>query len=245
MKNFKETLYESLLYSFGKVLAEYNTFAQNTILREVGKEIIEYLNKNGFEFNETGTIDDINTIIDLFVQKGFAELEVSAADKGMRYKWNKLYGIRAYAELHKITENSFLSCPLNACIYYIADKCGKELLLHSKTFNLEEGFAISQEEIVDKKKDDQEGFNTLIIENKRLLDISEQQNKELKHALKEIKKLRGMLPLCAKCKKIRDEKGYWNQIESYIESHSEAKFSHGLCEECIRKIYTDEDLDNE
>ena len=47
----------------------------------------------------------------------------------------------------------------------------------------------------------------------------------------------GLLPICAKCKKIRDEKGYWNQVEKYISDHSEAVFSHGICEECIDKLY--------
>jgi len=64
-------------------------------------------------------------------------------------------------------------------------------------------------------------------------------NKELKEALDEIKTLRGILPICASCKKIRDDKGYWQQIESYISRHSEALFSHGICPECVRKLYPD------
>jgi len=46
-----------------------------------------------------------------------------------------------------------------------------------------------------------------------------------------------MLPICASCKKIRDDRGYWNKIEAYIEKHSEAEFSHGICPECARKLY--------
>ncbi|WP_028582126.1 PAS domain-containing protein [Desulfogranum japonicum] len=53
----------------------------------------------------------------------------------------------------------------------------------------------------------------------------------------EIKRLRGMLPICSSCKKIRDDQGYWNQIEVYIEDHSDAEFSHGICPECIKKLY--------
>ena len=53
----------------------------------------------------------------------------------------------------------------------------------------------------------------------------------------EIKQLRGMLPICASCKKIRDDKGYWSQIETYIENHSEAEFTHAICPECMRKLY--------
>ncbi len=60
---------------------------------------------------------------------------------------------------------------------------------------------------------------------------------ELEHSLKEIKTLRGFLPICASCKKIRDDNGYWTQIESYISKHSEAEFSHGLCPECASRLY--------
>jgi hypothetical protein len=49
--------------------------------------------------------------------------------------------------------------------------------------------------------------------------------------------LRGLLPICASCKKIRDDKGYWNQMETYIEAHSEADFSHGVCPECMERLY--------
>ncbi|MGE5174320.1 MAG: response regulator [Betaproteobacteria bacterium] len=60
---------------------------------------------------------------------------------------------------------------------------------------------------------------------------------QLEHSLREIKTLRGFLPICASCKKIRDDKGYWTQIESYISQHSEAEFSHGICPECFDKLY--------
>ena len=62
---------------------------------------------------------------------------------------------------------------------------------------------------------------------------------ELKKALEEIKTISGFLPICASCKKIRDDKGYWNQIEVYISEHSEAEFSHGICPECAQKLYPD------
>ncbi len=52
-----------------------------------------------------------------------------------------------------------------------------------------------------------------------------------------VKILEGLLPICAKCKKIRDDKGYWNQIEPYIREHSEADFTHGLCPDCIKELY--------
>ncbi len=60
---------------------------------------------------------------------------------------------------------------------------------------------------------------------------------ELEDALSRVKKLGGLLPICAHCKKIRDDKGYWNQLESYISTHSEADFSHSICPDCEKKFY--------
>ncbi|MBC8414212.1 response regulator [bacterium] len=62
---------------------------------------------------------------------------------------------------------------------------------------------------------------------------------ELQGALEQVKQLKGLIPICANCKKIRDDKGYWNQIESYIEKHSEALFSHSVCPECAEELYKD------
>jgi uncharacterized membrane protein YhiD involved in acid resistance len=76
--------------------------------------------------------------------------------------------------------------------------------------------------------------------NAKLSTLSEDQQNliaELQGALARIKTLRGMLPICASCKKVRDDKGYWSQIEAYISEHSEAEFSHGLCPECAQKLY--------
>lgn len=63
----------------------------------------------------------------------------------------------------------------------------------------------------------------------------------LQKAFEEIKTLKGIIPICAECKKIRDDKGYWNQLESYIQKHSGASFSHGMCPECSDKLYGDHD----
>ncbi len=64
-----------------------------------------------------------------------------------------------------------------------------------------------------------------------------QKHAALQAALAKIKTLRGLMPICASCKKIRDDKGYWNQIEEYIRDHSDAEFSHGICPECAVKLY--------
>jgi DNA-binding NtrC family response regulator len=60
---------------------------------------------------------------------------------------------------------------------------------------------------------------------------------ELKEALDHIKQLQGLLPICSACKNIRDDKGYWNRIESYISKNSNVEFSHGICPDCAKKLY--------
>jgi PAS domain S-box-containing protein len=65
---------------------------------------------------------------------------------------------------------------------------------------------------------------------------------QLQEALDNIKTLKGLLPICANCKNIRDDKGYWNQIEAYIRDHSDAEFSHSICPDCAKKLYPDLDL---
>ena len=62
---------------------------------------------------------------------------------------------------------------------------------------------------------------------------------DLQKALAEVKKLSGMLPICSSCKKIRDDEGYWQQIEEYIRDHSEAEFTHGICNDCVKELYPD------
>ena len=67
---------------------------------------------------------------------------------------------------------------------------------------------------------------------------------QLKETLARVKKLSGLLPICAGCKKIRDDKGYWNQIELYLKEHSDAIMSHGICPECAKKYYPDLNLND-
>ena len=84
-----------------------------------------------------------------------------------------------------------------------------------------------------------------IFERKKIELEREKLIRKLQSALSEVKTLRGFLPICASCKKIRDDKGYWNQIEAYISAHSDARFSHGLCPDCVRRLYPDLDIDRD
>jgi PAS domain S-box-containing protein len=65
--------------------------------------------------------------------------------------------------------------------------------------------------------------------------------RRLQYALDNVKTLQGLIPICSNCKKIRDDKGFWNQVEGYIMKHSDASFTHGVCPECERKLYGDID----
>ncbi len=69
------------------------------------------------------------------------------------------------------------------------------------------------------------------------LDVLEKKNEDLARTVTEVQTLRGLLPICSSCKRIRDDKGYWNQIEACIGKRSEVEFSHGLCPECTKKLY--------
>ena len=76
--------------------------------------------------------------------------------------------------------------------------------------------------------------------NRRLqreIIVRKKAESDLQRALDDVKTLEGLLPICASCNKIRDDKGYWNQLEVYIEDHSDALFSHGICPDCAKKLY--------
>ena len=94
------------------------------------------------------------------------------------------------------------------------------LAILRKMAEIERELSHAQQEIERRKKAEQERDNLIA---------------ELQKALSEVKTLRGFLPICSHCKKIRDDKGYWNRIEAYIQDHSEAQFSHGICKECAAK----------
>ena len=77
-------------------------------------------------------------------------------------------------------------------------------------------------------------------ERTRAAQALREKNAELEAALANVKLLSGLLPICSACKKIRDDKGYWSQVENYVEEHSEATFTHGLCPDCLKTLYPDQ-----
>jgi hypothetical protein len=67
----------------------------------------------------------------------------------------------------------------------------------------------------------------------------QEKNVQLQEALDNIKTLRGLIPICSHCKKIRDDEGYWQDVAVYVRDHSEAEFSHSICNDCMKKLYPD------
>ena len=78
-----------------------------------------------------------------------------------------------------------------------------------------------------------------VFELRHMNAVLSKRNTQLEAAAKEIRQLHGILPICASCKKIRDDQGNWHQIEPYIEKHSEAEFTHGICPDCTERLYPD------
>jgi hypothetical protein len=129
-----------------------------------------------------------------------------------------------------------------------------------------EGFWVVQQDITEKKESEEKlraaknklreevQFRTaeLVKANEQLrMEIAERDWREqelenlvgqLQAALAQVKMLSGLLPICASCKKIRDDHGYWQQIESYIRDHAEVEFSHGICPDCVKTLYPEINL---
>ncbi|HOM29372.1 MAG TPA: hypothetical protein PLS81_07935 [Deltaproteobacteria bacterium] len=99
-----------------------------------------------------------------------------------------------------------------------------EELVHVRTMELEEANERLKHELGERKRAEES------------LSV---QKRELEDALAQVRVLSGLIPICSSCKKIRDDKGYWNQIERYIQEHSDAQFSHSICPECLRRLYPD------
>lgn len=101
--------------------------------------------------------------------------------------------------------------------------------------NKENHFSETVEQLIINFREIVQNHLELIYMNSLLGD----ENKKLADYLNEIKVLRGLLPICTYCKKIRDNEGNWHSMEVFISKHSDAEFSHGICEDCLQKLYPD------
>ena len=118
------------------------------------------------------------------------------------------------------------------------------LTARTETEDIVKGFDVGAQDYVTKP------FNTAEllarvhthVELKKARDARESLIKDLENALSEVKQLSGLLPICSYCKKIRDDKGYWEKVDVYIHKHSEADISHSICPECAKEHYPDLDI---
>ena len=83
----------------------------------------------------------------------------------------------------------------------------------------------------------QQGMQSEVEERRKAQVEKDELILELRDALAKVRTLHGLLPICASCKRIRDDQGYWNQIETYVRERSDAEFTHGLCPDCARRLY--------
>jgi hypothetical protein len=174
MRDFDKALYEATLVAFGKVLAKYNVFAQAAMMREVARDMVEYLRERGMWFEERGGPEDMERVVEFFMQGGFAKhLEVKSADRGQFYIWHDLFLFDAYKYLQDVTDNPFLSCPLNLCLTHVSGEQGKAFKLLSRKFDPQQRITVSQWEVVDRTPDTdvEAGFDPLVIENARLFQV--------------------------------------------------------------------------
>ena len=167
---------------------------------------------------DTGQINDVNPfLIDML---GYTRRE---------FMGKKLWEIGAFED-NRASKAAFEELQRKGYIRYedlpLKTKDGREIsvefISNKYMVNHSQVIQCNIRDITDRKKSDEERERLIL---------------ELKDALCKVKTLHGMLPICASCKKIRNDKGYWEQIESYLESHSEAEFTHGICPDCAKLLY--------
>ena len=101
------------------------------------------------------------------------------------------------------------------------------------------GYEVEADDYITKPYDPEELLAKIriLLRLKNALDERDRIIHKLQEALSKVKTLSGLLPICSSCKKIRDDRGYWKQIEDYIREHSPANFSHSICPECAKRLY--------
>jgi len=183
-----------------------------------------------------------------------------------RFDINRVYANAKFLKLTGFTSNILQDFTIELCIDKIHLNERKRIreeinaLLMGKTKRLESEIRILNPEkgwiwlysvvqVVERAKNGKPlrviGFHQDITDRKHSEAERENLIKELENTLSEVKTLSGLLPICSSCKKIRDDKGYWNQIEVYIRDRSDADFSHSICPECAKKLYPDLDFNND
>lgn len=165
--------------------------------------------------------------------------------------WGWIIGSGVYlndvrAEVSSITRAlTYASAAILCCIALISGYIVRQGIRTAERRRLAEqkleAYRLHLEELVEQRTEALAKANAQLQAKIDELEAAERAREqliaELKQALAKVKTLSGLLPICASCKKIRDDRGYWNKLEVYIEQYSEAEFSHGLCPDCVCRLY--------
>jgi PAS domain S-box-containing protein len=226
---------ECLLTSIVRRSADGNIVGYQGIIRDITeRKQAEKKVKQASEEWEL-TFNSINDLVSIH-DKDFRIVKVNKAFADTFGMENgELIGKKCYEIIHG-TEEPWPNCPHSQTL-----GCGKSVTEEFLEPRRSRYLEVSTSPICNEKE---EMIGTIhitkdITDRKQVEEEREKLIHELQEALANIKTLRGLLPICSYCKKIRDDKGYWNQIESYIRDHSGAEFTHGMCPECMKKLYPD------
>jgi hypothetical protein len=252
-EKFKEHLYEALVFALGRLLAQYEPFAQEFFIEQIGKDIHEYLNRQGYAISQMFHAEDPFSLVDFFVQHGAVDSsESEEGEEGRRLTWHGLYGYHAYRDLTDHSADPSLSCPIHALVRHGASRQGRRIRLVDRSFDERTRTMVWVAQITTQTDESRNAADWAsrpgerrlpppVLSDARLIELAERRARKLEHILEELKTLQGLLPICVHCKKIRNDRGYWQRLEQYLEEHSEAKFSHGLCPDCFKELYPDLD----
>ena len=119
----------------------------------------------------------------------------------------------------------------------------RDVRVKGRTFDefddLADAFNTMSESLCGTRAELEKAVTDLKVSQQGLEERVEERTRELKETVEKMDVLRGLLPICCSCKKIRDDQGYWNQVENFVSAHTGARFSHGLCPDCALKLYND------
>ncbi|MGO9414951.1 MAG: PAS domain S-box protein [Syntrophobacteraceae bacterium] len=246
-----ELLERSIRYSIVQKHADielrrYRDHLEEVILERTG-ELQQANTKLQIEIDVRRKAEEASRQLAAIVE-GSDDAIISQTLDGVITSWNKaaeiLYGYTAAEAIGQ--KSTSLHIPpahideISNLLYRVGR--GERIFHHEATYRSKDGHDIGVSLSISAIKDSAGniiGVSTIardISERERVRKEREKLIAELQEALVKVKALKGLLPICAWCKKIRNDQGYWQQIEAYIRDHSEADFSHGICPECAHKV---------
>jgi len=246
-----ELLERSIRYSIVQKHADielrrYRDHLEEVILERTG-ELQQANTKLQIEIDVRRKAEEASRQLAAIVE-GSDDAIISQTLDGVITSWNKaaeiLYGYTAAEAIGQISTSLHIPPAhldeISNLLYRVGR--GERIFHHEATYRNKDGHDIGVSLSISPIKNNAGniiGVSTIardISERERVRKEREKLIAELQEALVKVKALKGLLPICAWCKKVRNDQGYWQQIEAYIRDHSEADFSHGICPECAHKV---------